>query len=140
MVEGINDIYCSLREGFKGDLLLPGSTGYEGARVIWNGMMAKRPGLIACCTDITDIQSAVCAAFDSKMLTAVRCGGHSLAGFSSCDGGLVIDLSRMRDVTVKADGGRARFAGGCLLGSIDTATQQAGLVFPSGVVSHTALV
>jgi FAD binding domain/Berberine and berberine like len=137
MLEGINDIYCSLREGFKGDLLRPGNTGYEGARAIWNGMMAKRPGLIACCTDVADIQRAVCAAFDSKMLTAVRCGGHSLAGFSSCDGGLVIDLSRMRDVTVKADAGRARFAGGCLLGSIDAATQKAGLVFPAGVVSHT---
>jgi FAD binding domain/Berberine and berberine like len=137
MPEGINDIYRSLRGGFKGDLLRPGNTDYEDARVIWNGMMAKRPGLIACCTDVADIQTAVCAAFDSKMLTAVRCGGHSLAGFSSCDGGLVIDLSRMRDVMVKADARRARFAGGCLLGSIDTATQRAGLVFPSGVVSHT---
>jgi len=137
MAEGINDIYCSLREGFKGDLLRPGNSAYEDARAIWNGMMAKRPGLIACCTDVADIQTAVCAAFDSKILTAVRCGGHSLAGFSSCDGGLVIDLSRMRDVTVKADSGRARFAGGCLLGSIDTATEPAGLVFPSGVVSHT---
>jgi hypothetical protein len=67
----------------------------------------------------------------------VRCGGHSLAGFSTCDGGLVIDLSQMRDVTVNADARRATFAGGCLLGSIDTATQKAGLVFPSGVVSHT---
>jgi FAD binding domain/Berberine and berberine like len=137
MLEGINDIYGRLRGGFKGDLLRPGNAGYEGARAIWNGMMAKRPGLIACCTDVADIQSAVCAACDSKILTAVRCGGHSLAGFSSCDGGLVIDLSRMRDVTVKAEARRARFAGGCLLGSIDTATHKAGLVFPSGVVSHT---
>jgi FAD binding domain/Berberine and berberine like len=137
MLAGINDIYGSLRGGFKGDLLRPGSAGYEGARAIWNGMVAKRPGLIACCTDVADIQSAVRAAFDSKILTAVRCGGHSLAGFSSCDGGLVIDLSRMREVTVKAEARRARFGGGCLLGSIDTATQKAGLVFPSGVVSHT---
>jgi hypothetical protein len=137
MLEGINDIYGSLRRGFKGDLLRPGNAGYEGARAIWNGMMAKRPGLIACCMDVADIQSAVCAAFDAKILTAVRCGGHSLAGFSSCDGGLVIDLSRMRHVTVKAEARRARFAGGCLLGSIDSATQKAGLVFPSGVVSHT---
>jgi hypothetical protein len=137
MLEGINDLYGSLRKGFRGDLLRPGSTGYEGARAIWNGMVAKRPGLIACCTDAADIQAVVRAAFDAKILTAVRCGGHSLAGFSTCDGGLVIDLSQMRDVTVNADARRATFAGGCLLGSIDTATQKAGLVFPSGVVSHT---
>src|SRR5258708_19393434 len=71
------------------------------------------------------------------MLTAVRWGGHSLGGFSTCDGGLVIDLSRMRQVTVDPEVRRARIAGGCLLGSVDTATQKAGLVFPSGVVSHT---
>src|SRR5260370_42187986 len=61
----------------------------------------------------------------------------SLAGFSTCDGGMVIDLSRMRQVTVDPDTRTARIAGGCLLGSIDAATQKAGLVFPSGVVSHT---
>src|SRR5262249_22930520 len=60
-----------------------------------------------------------------------------LAGFSSCDGGLVIDLSRMRQVTIDPEKRQAKFAGGCLLGSVDTATQKAGLVFPSGVVSHT---
>ena len=137
MLDGINDIYSLLREGFKGDRLRPEDAGYEDARAIWNGMVAKRPGLIACCTDLADIQAVVRAASDSKILTAVRCGGHSLAGFSTCDVGLVIDLSRMRDVTVNAGARRARFAGGCLLGSIDTATQKAGLVFPSGVVSHT---
>ena len=70
-------------------------------------------------------------------LTAVRCGGHSLAGFSSCDGGLVIDLSRMREATIDAQAHRARFSGGALLGTVDSATQKAGLVFPAGVVSHT---
>ena len=137
MLETINDIYSSLRERFKGDLLRPEDARYEDAHAVWNGMVAKRPGLIARCTDVADIQSAVCTASEARMLTAVRCGGHSLAGFSTCEGGLVIDLSRMRDVTVNPDARRARFAGGCLLGSIDTATQKAGLVFPSGVVSHT---
>lgn len=137
MIEAINDIYSSLRERFKGELLRPGDVEYERARAIWNGMAAKTPGLIARCTDVADVQAAVCTASDARILTAIRCGGHSLAGFSTCDDGLVIDLSRMRDVTVDAGARRARVAGGCLLGSIDTATQKAGLVFPSGVVSHT---
>ncbi len=100
-------------------------------------MFDRTPGLIARCADVSDVQSAVRAAADAGLLTAVRCGGHSLAGFSTCDGGMVIDLSRMREVSVYSEARRARFAGGCLLGSVDTATQRAGLVFPSGVVSHT---
>jgi len=137
MVEASKEVYCSLHRRFKGDLLRPGESAYEDARTIWNGMVARTPGLIARCADVTDVQSAVRAASEIGILTAVRCGGHSLAGFSTCDGGLVIDLSRMRQVTVDPDNCRAKIAGGCLLGSIDTATQKAGLVFPSGVVSHT---
>jgi hypothetical protein len=131
------ELRSSLREQFKGDLLVPGDAEYEAARGIWNGMFDRRPGLIACCADVSDVQSAVRAAAAAEVLTAVRCGGHSLAGFSSCDSGMVLDLSRLRQVWVDPEARRARFAGGCLLGSIDTATQQAGLVFPSGVVSHT---
>src|SRR5450432_2554412 len=137
MVEVSEDVFSSLHPRFKGDLLRPSDSAYEDARVIWNGMVARRPGLIARCADVSDVQSAVRAAAEAGILTAVRCGGHSLAGFSSCDGGLVIDLSRMRQVNVDPDARRARFAGGCLLGSVDTATQKAGLVFPAGVVSHT---
>lgn len=137
MAQASEEIYSSLSHQFKGDLFRPGGSGYEEARTIWNGMVGKTPGLIARCADISDVQSAVRAGAQAGILTAVRCGGHSLAGFSSCDDGLVIDLTRMRDVTVDADVRRARFAGGCLLGSVDMATQKAGLVFPSGVVSHT---
>jgi hypothetical protein len=137
MVEASEEVYSSLHRRFKGDLLRPGESGYEDARVIWNAMVARTPGLIARCADVSDVQNAVRAASEIGILTAVRCGGHSLAGFSTCDSGMVIDLSRMRQVTVDAEARRARIAGGCLLGSIDTATQKAGLVFPSGVVSHT---
>jgi hypothetical protein len=137
MAEASEEVYSSLHRRFKGDLLRPDQSGFEDARAIWNGMVARTPALIARCADIGDVQNAVRAASETGILTAVRCGGHSLAGFSTCDGGLVIDLTGMRQVTVDPDTRRARIAGGCLLGSIDSATQKAGLVFPSGVVSHT---
>jgi hypothetical protein len=137
MAEASEEVYSSLRRRFKGELLRPGESGYQDARVIWNSMVARSPGLIARCADVSDVQNAVRAASEIGILTAIRCGGHSLAGFSTCDGGMVIDLSRMREVKVDSEARRARIAGGCLLGSIDTATQKAGLVFPSGVVSHT---
>jgi hypothetical protein len=137
MANPSEEVYSSLLGRFKGDLLRPGSRDYEEAHVIWNGMVARRPGLIARCADVSDVQGAVRAASEIGLLTAIRCGGHSLAGFSTCDDGLVIDLSRMRQVTVDPEAHRARISGGCLLGSVDTTTQKAGLVFPSGVVSHT---
>jgi hypothetical protein len=137
MVEASEEVYSSLHRRFKGDLMRPGDGGYEDARGIWNGLVAGRPGLIARCAGASDVQKAVRAATEAGILTAVRCGGHSLAGFSTCDGGLVIDLSRMRRVAVDPKVRRALVAGGCLLGSIDSATQKAGLVFPAGVVSHT---
>jgi len=138
MVEASEEVYSSLqfKYRFKGELLRAGDDGYEMARAVWNGMTVRSPGLIARCVDVADVQSAIRAATQADLLTAIRCGGHSLAGFSTCDG-LVIDLSRMREVAVDAEARRARFAGGCLLGSVDVATQKAGLVFPSGVVSHT---
>ena len=137
MAEACEEVYSSLHRRFKGDLLRRGQGGYEDARTIWNGMVARTPALIARCADISDVQNAVRAAAETEVVTAVRCGGHSLAGFSTCDGGLVIDLTRMRQVTVDPTKRRATIAGGCLLGSIDSATQKAGLVFPAGVVSHT---
>lgn len=137
MREACEDLYSSLVERFNGDLIRPTDQPYEAARAIWNGMFSLRPGLIARCADASDVQQAVRAASQLGILTAIRCGGHSLAGFSTCDGGLVIDLSKMRQVEVDPEMRRARFAGGCLLGSIDAATQKAGLAFPSGVVSHT---
>jgi FAD binding domain/Berberine and berberine like len=137
MTANLEQAHSSLKDHFRGNLLRPSDAGYPTARQIWNGMVQRSPGLIACCATIADVQAAVRVAAAYGVLTAVRCGGHSLAGFSTCDDGMVIDLSLMREVAVNPDSRRARFAGGCLLGSIDTATQQHGLVFPSGVVSHT---
>ena len=137
MENAIAELASSLRDRFKGEILEPSAPGFEEASRIWNSMASRTPGLIARCRDTTDVQAAVLAASAAGIHPAVRCGGHSLAGFSTCEGGMVIDLSPMREVTVDENARRARFAGGCLLGSIDVATQRAGLVFPSGVVSHT---
>jgi hypothetical protein len=137
MATAIEEVFSSLKKQFRGDLVRPGDAEYAPARSIWNAMVARSPGLVARCAGVPDVQAAIRAAAASGVLTAVRCGGHSLAGFSTCDGGLVIDLSSMRQVSVDPATRRGRFAGGCLLGSIDVATQKHGLVFPSGVVSHT---
>jgi len=133
----IEETFSLLTGRFRGDLLRPHNEGYGDARIIWNAMASRSPGLIARCADVADVQAAVRAAAAFGVVTAVRCGGHSLAGFSTCDGGLVIDLSRMRQVSVDREARRGRFTGGSLLRSIDEATQKDGLVFPSGVVSHT---
>jgi hypothetical protein len=137
MREVTSEVYRALRNQFRGDLLRPNDPQYEPARSIWNGMVARRPGLIARCTDVADVQAAVRTAVAAGVLTAVRCGGHSLAGFGTCDDGMVIDLSNMRQIAVDREARRCRFAGGCLLGTVDAATQKEGLAFPSGVVSHT---
>lgn len=131
------EVAAALKGTFQGDLLRPGDPQYEAARGIWNGMVARTPGLILRCAGVPDVQNAVRAAAAVGVLTAVRCGGHSLAGYSTCEGGVVIDLSRMRHMTVDEGNRRARAAGGCLLETIDTATQEVGLAYPAGVVSHT---
>ena len=137
MTTALQDFCHATRGKFKGDLIREADPEFTGASRIWNAMAARTPGAIARCADVADVRLVVRHARDAGILTAVRCGGHSLAGFGSCDGGLVIDLSRLRAVQVDADARYAKFGGGCLLGNVDTATQQHGLVFPAGVVSHT---
>src|SRR5580700_2867224 len=112
MTKAIAKVYAALRRQFRGDLLRPGDGEYDEARVIWNGMVARKPGLIARCADAADVQLAVRTGAAAETLTAIRCGGHSLAGFSTCEDGLVIDLSRMRTVSVDRQARRARFEGG----------------------------
>jgi hypothetical protein len=114
-----------------------GDPGFEAAARIWNGMFNCQPSLIARCLDTSDVQAAIGWARAARVSPAIRCGGHSLAGFSTCDGGLVIDLSQMRRVHVDASVRSAHFSGGCLLGTVDSETQEFGLAFPAGVVSHT---
>ena len=128
-----------LGSSMTGDLLLSGDNGYDIARTVWNGMHDKRPALIAMCTSAEDVSHAVTFARERELLVAVRGGGHSWPGKSVCDGGLMINLSRMNNVTVNPDTRRAMAQGGALLGHLDGASLLHGLVTTAGVVSHTGV-
>ena len=128
-----------LGEALSGPVLLSGDTGYDGARKVWNGMHDKHPALIARCRNTQDIQHAVDFARDNNLLLAVRGGGHSWPGKSTCDGGLMLDLQEMTTVDVNAESKTAWCDGGALLGNLDDATLAKGLVTTAGVVSHTGV-
>ncbi len=121
----------------RGDLLLPGHEGYERARHIWNGMFDKRPALIARCTGASDVIQAVNFAREHQLLTAVRAGGHSFSGKSTCDGGIMIDLEPMQGVRVDPKARRAYLETGSRLGQLDRESQAFGLATPAGTVSDT---
>ncbi|HJR19367.1 MAG TPA: FAD-binding oxidoreductase [Actinomycetota bacterium] len=128
-----------LRFNFRGDLIRPGEPGYDEARARHNAMFDKRPALIARCTGTADVQAALGFALQAGLPIAIRGGGHSVAGFSSVDDGVVIDLSRMRGVHVDPDAKTVRAQGGALWGDVDRETQVYGLATPGGVVSHTGI-
>src|SRR5215467_5742991 len=128
-----------LRSSLGGTLLAPGDEGYEAARRVWNGMIDKHPALIARCADTADVVRAVTFARERELLLAVRGGGHSFPGYSTCDGGLVIDLSPMRSVAVHADTQTARAAGGAWGAHVDAAAQRQALATPLGQISNTGI-
>ncbi len=128
-----------LGESLMGPVLLSGHPQYDSARMIWNGMHDKRPALIARCMNAEDVSHAVTFARARELLVAVRGGGHSWPGKSVCDGGLMIDLSRMSTVSVDPVAQRAHAQGGALLIGLDTAAREHGLITTAGVVSHTGV-
>ena len=128
-----------LGESMTGPVLLSNHPEYDTARKIWNGMHDRRPALIARCLNSTDVSNAVTFAHDRGMLTAVRGGGHSWPGKSVADDGLMIDLSQMHTVTADPEKRRAYAKGGALLGALDAASLEHGLVTTAGVVSHTGV-
>jgi FAD/FMN-containing dehydrogenase len=127
------------RAGFAGDVVLPSDADYDAARAVWNGVVDRHPALVVRPTGAADVASAVRFARDQDLVVAVRSGGHSIAGLSTCDDGIVIDLSRMRGARVNAQARTARANGGALLAELDRAAQDAGLVCPVGVVGHTGV-
>lgn len=128
-----------LRASLKGALLAPGEEGYETARHVWNGMIDRHPALIARCADTQDVVHAVTFARERELLLAVRGGGHSFPGYSTCDGGLVIDVSPMHSVAVRADARTARVGGGTWGAHLDAAAQEHALATTLGQFSNTGV-
>jgi FAD/FMN-containing dehydrogenase len=131
---------ADLRAQLRGSVLLAGDAGYDQARHILNPSFDKRPALIVQPTGAVDIRTAVNFARENKgLLLAVKCGGHSASGQSTCDRGMQIDLSHFRDVRVDPVARRAWVTGGSLLGAVDHEAMAYGLVTPLGTVSHTGV-
>lgn len=129
----------SLREAFTGEIVLPSDRGYDDARAVWNKLFDRRPAIVVRPRGVDDLTAAVRFAREEELLVAVRCGGHSIPGLSTCDDGIVIDLSAMRGGAVDPERRTARMNGGALLAELDEAAQAHGLVCPVGVVSHTGV-
>jgi FAD/FMN-containing dehydrogenase len=128
-----------LRDSLRGALLLPGQPGYDEARRVLNPSIDKHPALVVQPSGAADVRTAVTFAKQHGLLLAVKCGGHSYAGKSTCDGGMQIDLSRFRAVRVDPASRVAYVAGGSLLGELDHEAMSLGLVTTAGTVSHTGV-
>ena len=122
-----------------GELTVPGDANYDSARKIWNGMIDKYPAAIARCADAADVLRSVEFARGQQLVVAVRSGGHSYPGHSTCDGGLVIDLSCMKASQVDPGKRTARVQAGVTLGECIREMQKFGLAIPVGTVSETGL-
>lgn len=128
-----------LRASLAGRLILPEQPGYDAARKVWNGAFDRKPALIARCSNTNDVIRTVAFAREHSLLLAVRGGGHSFPGHSTCDGGLVIDLSEMEDIRVDPKARTARVQPGVVLSQFDRATQAVGLATTLGTVSQTGV-
>ncbi len=124
---------------FKGRLIGPEDDGYDEARKVYNAMIDRRPALIAYAEDADDVATAVRFARETGMLLAVRGGAHNGAGLGTCDDGIVIDLSHLKDIDIDAGQRTARVGGGCTWGEVDRATASFGLATPSGIISTTGV-
>ncbi|HET7495834.1 MAG TPA: FAD-binding oxidoreductase [Candidatus Limnocylindrales bacterium] len=127
------------RRAFAGEIVTPDATGYDDARRVWNAVFDRHPALIVRPASVDDVIAAIRFGRERDLEIAVRGGGHSAVGHSTTDGGLVIDMGRMNAVSVDPTRRLARTGGGALLGQLDVAAQEHGLVCPVGVVGHTGV-
>jgi FAD/FMN-containing dehydrogenase len=128
-----------LEGALRGELIRPDDPRYDDARKVHNAAIDRRPALIARCVDVGDVMACVNVARQEGLDLAVRGGGHNVAGLGTCEGGLVVDLSRMHGVRVDPDRRTARVEGGCTWGAVDHATHAFGLATPGGIVSSTGV-
>ncbi len=137
---GLEDtVVEALKASLRGALLRPGDVGYEDTRKIHNGMIDRRPALIACCTGVADVLTGVRFAREHDLLVSVRGGGHGMPGFAVCEGGLMLDLSGMKSVHVDPHHRTVRAEAGVTWGEFDHETQAFGLATTGGVVSSTGI-
>jgi FAD/FMN-containing dehydrogenase len=130
---------AGLAEDFGGDLIQPSDASYDGARSVFNGMIDRRPAVIARPTGAADVVAAVTYAREHELPVAIKCGAHSVGGHSTADDALLLDLSRLKGVHVDAARGTARAAGGVQWGEYDRETQAFGLHTPGGRVTTTGV-
>jgi FAD/FMN-containing dehydrogenase len=126
-------------ERMDGRLLRPGDEGWDDAVLIWNGMVAQQPALVAQPESARDVAAAVRFAYDHGVLLSIKCGGHNIAGTAIAEDGLTIELSRMRDVVVDPEAKLAHVGAGCRLRDVDRATQEHGLATVLGFISDTGV-
>src|SRR5207248_378687 len=135
----LSDTVGELGKTFTGVLLQPGDPGYEDARKVHNGLIDKRPALIASCRGVADIVDAISLAREQQLEVAVRGGGHNVAGLSTIDGGVMIDLSPMTGICVEPKARTARAQGGLTWNLFNRETQLHGLAATGGVISTTGI-
>src|SRR6266853_1972410 len=130
---------ADFKANLRGRLIEPGDKDYDEARKVYNGMIHKKPRLIARCADVADVINSVNFAGENDLLLAIRSGGHNAGGLGICDDGLVIDLAPIKYTRVDPDGRTIAVGGGCTWGDVDHATHVFGLATPSGIVSTTGV-
>ena len=128
-----------LQNNIKGTIIQPQDKEYDEARKIYNAMIDKHPGLIIKCRDANDVVQSVNFARENNLEVSIRSGGHNGAGLALCDGGLVIDLSQMKDIQINAADQTAKVQAGNTLADIDKATHEHGLALPVGIIGTTGI-